>query len=319
MRKKVSYGSLIGILVFVFLIGTSQAVEKMKIGSSTKTSPWYYLPILAAQDAGFWKENGIKAEWVSFRSGGSSIRAMAAGAVNILFTSATTAFRGQSRGVPLIIIAQLRSQNDFSVYVPTASQRKKPADLKGAKIGVSRKGGSEHAYGLAVSRALGVGNEVTFVSTGGIVSSIASLKTGAIDAVVLTPNNMLPLLAAGEVRILLNVVDYTAKPWVHTVVVARIPFVKEKPDTVRRATKAFLKGVDYTMDNPVWAKAKMKGIGGYDAKSLEFMFTRLKLVRGGKISRKGLTNVRNFLITYGIFGKKRPPTLDEIYTTKFLQ
>lgn len=314
--KKIGYGGLICMLAFLFLTGSSQALEKMKLGSSTKTSPWYYLPILAAQDAGYWKDNGIEAEWVSFRSGGSSVRAMAAGAINVLFTSATTAFRARSREVPVIIIAQLRSQNDFSVYVPTASPRMKPADLKDAKMGVSRKGGSEHAYAMAISRALSVDTKI--IATGGIVESIASLKTGTIDAVVLTPTNMLPLMAAGQVRILVNVGDYTAKPWAHTVVGARIPFIKEDPERISRAVKATVKGVDYTMDNPAWAKAKMKGIGGYDDKSLEILFDLLKLTRGGKIDRRGLENVRNFLITYKIFGKNKPPTLDEIYTSIFV-
>ena len=316
MKKGISYGCLLSLLTLIFLIGSSQAVEKMKLGSSTTTSPWYYLPILAAQDAGYWKENGIDAEWVSFRSGGDSIRAMAAGAIPLLFTAAPTALQARARGVPIIIITQLRSGNDFSVYVPTTSPFKKPTDLKGAKIGVSRKGGSEDAYALAVARALGV--EIKIISSGGIVESLAALKTGAIDGVVLTPTNMLPLMAAGQVRILLDVGDYTAKPWAHTVVVARIPFTKEAPDSVRRAVKAISRGVDYTMDNPAWAKAKMKEIGGYDEKSLEIMFEQLQLTKGGGIDRQGLENVRNFLITYGIFGKDKPPTLDEIYTTVFL-
>ena len=318
MKRKISYGCLIGSLVFVLLIGVSPAAEKLKVATSTKTSPWTYLPIFAAQEKGFWQENGIDAQWVPFRSGGASIRAMAAGAINVLLSSSVSAFRGRSRGVPLIFVAQIRSRNDFSVYVRGDSPRKRPGDLKGSKIGVSRKGGSEHAYARSVTRALGLEKEVGFVSTGGIVESIASLRTGTIDAVVLTPAQMLNLMLAGEVRILVNVDDYTAKPWTSNVMSVRIPFIKEKPDTVRRAVKSIVKGIDYTMSNPAWAKAKMKAIGGYDDRGVDYMFSILTLTKGGKINPEGLANVRKFLITFGIFGKKKPPRLNEIYTSMFL-
>lgn len=305
------------ILPLTFLVLPGLSAEKLKVGSATRTSPWYYLPILAGQDAGFWKENGIEAEWVPFRSGSEMYRAVAAGSINIGFTSATAQLQAQARGVPTRIIAQVRSRDDFFVYLLSQSPRKGPRELKGARIGVSRFGGSEHAFGRSLAKALGLEGEVKFVSTGGIVESIASLKTGTIDAVILTPAQMLPLIVSGQVRTLVSISDYHPKEWTSTVVYARKDFMESSRDTVRRAAKAIVAGMNYTDKNPAWAMGKMKAIGGYDDTGAKIMFDMLQLVTDGKINRKGLENVRNFLLEYGILPRDKAPSLEEAYTAEF--
>lgn len=315
MKAAAAILSLILTLTFSDLPGLS--AEKLKVGSATKSSPWYYLPILAGQDAGFWKENGIEAEWVPFRSGSEMYRAVAAGAINIGFTSATAQLQAQARGVPSKIIVQVRSRDDFFIYVLSQSPRKEPKDLKGARIGVSRFGGSEHAFGRSLANVLGLEGKVRFVSTGGIVESIASLKTATIDALILTPAQMLSLIVSGQVRTLVSIADYHPKEWTSTVVFARKDFIEASRDTVRRAARAIVAGLNYTDKNPAWAMAKMKGEGGYDDAGAKIMFDTLQLVADGKINRKGLENVRNFLLEYGILPRDKAPSLEEAYTAEF--
>ena len=61
-----------------------------------------------------------------------------------------------SRGVPAVITANLQQRDGFAFWVLTNSRIKTPQDLKGAKIGVSRLSGVEHAYGLLAVKHLGL-------------------------------------------------------------------------------------------------------------------------------------------------------------------
>lgn len=83
-----------------------------------------------------------------------------------------------------------------------------------------------------VAKHLGLERDVTFVSTGGISPSIAALKTGSIDGVILTPEQMIKLELAGEVRKLLPVADYRPKEWGAFVIFAERDFVRSNPDVV---------------------------------------------------------------------------------------
>src|SRR3972149_1156428 len=81
----------------------SPGVEKLKFGTSIRTYPPYYLPVMAAEEKGFWKENGLEVEWTPFRGGGPFMQALAAGALKIGYTAAATAFQAGAGGVAVVI------------------------------------------------------------------------------------------------------------------------------------------------------------------------------------------------------------------------
>lgn len=318
MRSKAVLTGL-SLIAAVIILGwhNSPAAEKLKLGSSTKTSPWYYLPIFGAEEGGFWKENGLEAEWVPFRSGTEHHQAVAARSINIGFTSGTAQIQSMARGLPALIIMQVRSRDDFFIYVRGQSPWREPKELKGARVGVSRFGGAEHAFGRAALKVLGLEAEVKFLSSGGITESLAGLKTGTIDAVILTPAQMLPLIMSGEVRVLMSIYDHLPKPWISSVLLAHKDYIKSNPDTVRRAVRAIVKGIDYVEKNPAWAMKKMKEVGRYTDEEAKYMFEQLELVKGGLVNRKGLENVRNFLLEYGILARDKAPAVDEMFTNEF--
>src|SRR5215469_710090 len=189
-----------GLIAAVLSVGTAHAQEKINYGTAIKFSPIYLLPVLAAQEEGFFQKNGLDVTWVPAQSGPDMQRDIATGAVQIGSSNGATDIPAMAKGVPSIIIAGLQPTDDFAVWVASNSRFQKPADLKGAKIGVSRLGGAEHAYGRLVARGLGLESDIQFVSTGGVQESVAVLTTGGIDGVVLSPNQMMNLLLQGRVK-----------------------------------------------------------------------------------------------------------------------
>ena len=127
------------VVVGISLAGlNSMAAGQLKFATGVKGSANYYLPLMAAEEKGFWKENSLQVEWIPFRGGGSMFRSVAAGAVKIGFTGTPSVVQAAARGVSALAISELMTKVDFVVWVRADSAIRKPNDLKGAKIGVGR-------------------------------------------------------------------------------------------------------------------------------------------------------------------------------------
>jgi ABC-type nitrate/sulfonate/bicarbonate transport system substrate-binding protein len=312
-------------LVFVALLvaglSGASAQEKIKYGSSVRQAPEYYLPVLAAEERGIFKRNGVSAEWFPSNSGTDMQRAFAANAISIGSSSAGADIPSIGRGVPVVIIASLQPTDDFAVWTNPKGKVQKPADLTGAKLGVSRLGGLEHAYGQLVAKRTGHEKDMQFISTGGIKESLALLVTGGIDGVVLTPAQMIDLKLQGRVQELLKVVDYLPKPWAAYTIVARRDFVQKEPDTVRKIVRSILEANRYIMsaEGKPWALAKIREIGNQSAQGAEFVYGTLALSPDGKIQREAVANLSNFMIEYGLLKKEEMPPIDSLVNDQFVR
>ena len=62
----------------VLVPGLSGAAEKVKIGIALRTHAVFVMPMLAAEEKGFWKQQGLDAEWLALRGGAAMGPAAAA-------------------------------------------------------------------------------------------------------------------------------------------------------------------------------------------------------------------------------------------------
>ncbi len=234
---------VLGLIVLALSTSNLFAQEKVVYGTAIKLSAVYYLPVLAAQEQGIFKKNGLEVEWVPTQSGPDLQRDIASGAIQIGSSTGATDIPAIAHGVPSIIVANLQPDDGFQVWVRTDSRFQKPEDMKGAKIGVSRLGGAEHAYGRLVAKGLHIADsDIQFVSTGGVNASVAVLTTGGIDGVVLSPHQMVNLYLQGKVRPLVPVSRFETQPWLSYTIVANRDFVQKEPGTVKKVIELDSRG-----------------------------------------------------------------------------
>jgi NitT/TauT family transport system substrate-binding protein len=311
------YSLVLAVLVIFLLTQPAAGVDKLKFATAIKASPNYYLPVLTAEGKGFWKENSLQAEWVPFRGAGSMFRSVASGAVKIGLTATPSLVQAASRGVPVMAASELEGGVDFTVWVRTDSPIRKPEDLKGRKIGVSRFGGSQHAYGRVVARALNLQKDITFISTGGIPAALAALRAAKIDAMVMPPVVMVKMIVGKKVRSLVPVAEYLPRPWSGHVVFAREDMIKENPAIIQRVVKAVLQAASFIAENPSWSMNKMKEVSGYSDEVAQAAYKYFDYSKDGKISPEALTNVRKFLMDFGIVKGDKAPAVADLYTDRF--
>lgn len=302
------------------LEGTGLAAEKLRFATALKRSPLYILPALAAEEKGFWKEQGLETTWVAFDAGAAMHRAVAAEHIDIGLSATLSVIQAVERGIPEIIVADMQALEDFLVWVRTDSPIKAPKDLKGARMAVSRLGGASHAYARFVVKALGMEKDIKIVAAGGVAENLASLRAGAVDASMNSPFEFLGLKLRGVVRDLLAVRGYLPKEWIDVVLFSRKEVAEKRPELVKRGVKAVLQSGDFVMRNRPWAIEKMVAHSGYSEDVARLTYDEaLRYGADGKIDKKGMENVVNFLIEYGIIARDKTPPMEQLYTQKFAE
>lgn len=310
-------------LVIVFLIAVltfaRAHAQKFKLGTGVKLSAPYYLTMIAAEEKGIWKKNGLDVEWVPFKGGGPFSQALAVGEIKMGFQAASGAFTAAARGSPVIIVSDL-AKNPFFFWVRGNSRFRQAADIKGAKIGVSSLASAPSAQGRIVAKALGLEKEVRFVGVGDLTTAMAGLKTGVIDAAIYGFDQMAELKYRGEVRDLIKNSDYLPREWVDLSIQARKDFLKEDAPLARRLVKACFQAVEFVTKERGWSVATIKATVGFSEGTAELIYDYVTplFTKDGKINLKALDNVRNFLIEYRLVPKEKVPTSQEIYTPELL-
>lgn len=307
-------------LLGVMVASPTLAQEKVRLGSSSPVEPVYYLPAMAALEQGYWRQQGLEVEYVAFSSGRTLITAVAAGEIKIGITILSSKISATVRGMPLLIVSSLYPANDFTVWVRTDSPMKSPKDLKGARIGVVGLGGSAHAYGQVVVKALGLEKEVRFVSAGGPRETIALLRTGAVDAIMRGGFGLKNLRHQGVVRELIRFEDYRPKEWMEYITFAHKDLITTKPKVVRGIVKGIIQASNFVRDNPSWTVEKLKKENAYPEEIAKEAYAELKkgFTTDGRINKKGVQNVLEFMTEYGLIPRGKLPRLEELYTEEFI-
>lgn len=305
------------VLSVLAALGSATAQDKLKFATVIKATPVYYLPPLAAEEKGFWRESGLEAEWVPFEGSSPFHRALAAGAINIGMETALPLLVSISRGSPTILVSDMEASAGFSLWVLAQSPIKEPRNLKGARVGVVTLGGAAHAYAILVVRSLGLERDIRFVGLGGIPPAIAALKAKAVGTVFLSPFSMAVLKEKGEVREVANLEPFLPKPWVAQVIVARRDFVKNQSPLVRRALAALIKSGNFINQNEDWAVQKIREQQGVSPGTAREMYKGLKYSPDGKTNPQALDNLRKFALEFGLLKREEMPLLEQLYTPEF--
>lgn len=295
--------------------------EKVKIATAVKVDPSYFVLLMAGLEQGLWKDQGLEAEWVPSAGAPPLMAAVAAGSLQIGLAKAYTFLLMGSRGLPVVVTADLEVFYKWFMYVEFKTPFKEPQDLKGLRVGVIRFGSQEHAYVRALLRALGIPEKETkIVALGGIRERTAALRTGVVDIIPSPEQTLVGLEAANVVHRVIRLADYLQKieesdP---TLIFAVRELEEKNPELVRKVIKGALKAGDFVRANPGWAMNTIKKEMGVGEKVAELVYKILKYSSDGAIYPSRLEYMREFLTGYGLIPKEKTPLVGKLYVDKFV-
>lgn len=303
-------------LMALFFLSTGvdlYAVEKVRFSVHIRTSPDYVMPVLAALEKGFWKESGVEVEYIGFESPAAQDTAVVAKAIDMGFVGLLGLIRAISAGVPYAWVADVMTIS-FSVWVPPGSPLRKPQDLKGVTVSITRYGADLHFMTHAFAKALGIEKDMKIVAAGGTPARIAAMRAGATAATTGSMFPMLPLLVKGEVRELVDMEEYLPRGTLAQGLFVRRELLEKKPEVARKVVKGYLRGAEFYAKNRDWAIEKMQkeAAFGYSAEAAKIAYPKIKYT-DGKVDLKRIESTMAFLIEYGLVPKEKMPPIDIIY------
>ena len=212
-----------------------------------------FVHLYTAIDNGLFDKYGIKANHIYIRGSGISLTALASDEIQFLFCAADGTIPGMATGIEAKLVA---APLVGLPYVLLARKDvKRPEDLKGKSIGVTRPGDLSFRLSRALLKKFGLSEEdVKLRPIGGSQSErYNAMAQDIIQAIIVTP----PLDVRGR-RDGFNLVynlNNLHLPFIYSSVHTNPKTIQERPQLVQRVVAAFAEAAQFVEKNPDKAKA----------------------------------------------------------------
>lgn len=186
---------VLALLLFSWPLSAPAADKFVTIHSSrvmSQSMPWM------AQEAGLFKKYNIDHELVFIASSGIVTAALLGGDADMTVTGGIGNVIAYVRGsTDVAFIGGVK--NTMTQTLVAGGNIKKPEDLKGKRIGVSRIGGNSHYFTIQALRRYNMepNRDFSFLQTGGDPETLAALLSGGIEVANLTPPTDSQAIAKG--------------------------------------------------------------------------------------------------------------------------
>jgi NitT/TauT family transport system substrate-binding protein len=287
----------------------------VKIGTAVLGDYSLTGPTLIALENGYFKAEGIGAEFQPFRGGPDLLKAVLASQIQIGITGSTDVPVFRAGGAAVRFVATTVDGNHFTFNV--APGIKSVGELKGKSIGVTRVGATTWIFAVMLAKQQGWDPEkdVKVVGLGALDAQLAALARGEIHAYVWGDGGAVTELQ-GKSKVLLRLDTVTPK-WISQSCYATDEYIKGNKDAIARALKALFRGVRFIGESPKAAFA----IVAKTLKWSEEAVARAHQISGPLLSKDGTIHVEAIdamqatLIEFKA-QEKRVPTAD-LYTAEF--
>jgi ABC-type nitrate/sulfonate/bicarbonate transport system substrate-binding protein len=235
------------LIASVFLSGNLWAQEKPtteKVRIAIATSSMAFLVPFVAKDRGLYTKYGSEVELIQMRPN-ISVAALLSGEIEYIELIGS-AIRSAARGMPMRAISTGIKSPFFSIVAQ--NKYKSVKDLKGAVIGITSIGGTNHVSTRITLRQFGIDPEkdVKLLAIGDEKVMYDAFKVGRADAVVMAPPFSVQLKREGF-PILANTAQYVTIPF--SGLGTTLERIKSNRAQIKRVLKAEIEALRFIQGN----------------------------------------------------------------------
>jgi NitT/TauT family transport system substrate-binding protein len=230
-----SHGIVIFIIITALLSpGLLQAQALKKVPFPFSPIGLNCLPWFVAKDARIFEKHGIDFDPVFIGASSALFNAMLSGAADLAGSGGPAVISNILKGGDIIHITAMVPR--FTQSIMVKSEIKKPEDMAGRKIGVSRLGTVTHFALQTLIDGYGIKN-VTILQMGGQPEAFAGLSRGSVDGAVFSPPYNFQLKKQGYHEIASPSDLAKLTPFITNGIVARRSVAEKDKDTVIKTIK----------------------------------------------------------------------------------
>ena len=233
--------------IFLFLLGLLFTGGSRSFGQTSSLRIAFngfggVAPIYLGQDAGIFRKYNLNLEMIFIPGGSLSLQALIGRSLELLLTGGPPVVNAYLQGARIKIVAGVINLLPYTFV--TVGGVRSAEQLKGRKIGISRFGSNtDYVVRLALAQFAVNPGDVQIVQVGGSQARLLAMKSGAIEATVLSPEEALVAQKMGY-RILLDFIEKGIE-FPHVNVVARDEYLETQPQAVRTFLRAYLESLRY--------------------------------------------------------------------------
>ena len=199
-------------------------------------------PLYLGQDAGIFKKQNLTLEMIFIPGGSLSLQALIGKSLDLLMTGGPPVVNAVLQGAKIKIIGGVTNLLPYT-FVAVGGIRG-AEQLKGKKIGISRFGSNtDYVVRLALNQFALPASDVQILQVGGSQARLVAMKSGAIAATVLSPEEALVAQKMGY-AVLFDFIEKGIE-FPHVNFVARDDYLDGQPQTVRAFLRAYVESVRY--------------------------------------------------------------------------
>ncbi len=251
----------------------AEAAKKLVLAMAVTPPNLVHISPYLAKDLGYFKEEGLDVEIVSFEGGVGSLRAMMAGSADLALTSADPPISARAQGAAIKMI--LSSSPLLEAVMTVQGNIKEIKDLKGKKIGIQEPSGFADIFSRRLlARAKIKPDEVQIISTS-TAGRVPALVTGQVDTGVLHVEQAIRAIKRNpNLRNLVNFWEVFPDAF-YNVIVAQEKTLKEKRELVEGFVRAVIKASRYLYKNKKGTLDAAAEITGYSIDELDSAYDQL--------------------------------------------
>lgn len=220
-------------------MGNAGAQEKFRVASGGFSTAIHAV-VWAAYEKRIFQKYGLDGEYLALESGTPAMQALLANELQIVFTTGALAITANLQGADTTIIAG--GMNFIPNKLLVRPEIKRPEDLKGKRIAISRFGSaSDYATQVALEKIGLSARDVTIVQVGGNFTRFAALLSGTIHGTLLAE----PLTTMGmrdhKMNSLIDLAE-SGVPFPQNCFIVRRSYLAANRAKIMSAMKAIIEG-----------------------------------------------------------------------------
>lgn len=241
---KLSIGTIVTALVVALLIATD-SYGTMRFGSSGLSGE--FLPLWIAQDRGLFKKHGLDTEVITIQGGPLAVQALLGGSVQINLGGTSSPMEAKMRGADVVTLAVFINSLPYTLV--SSASIKLPEQLKGKRFAVSRLGSVSDLSLRIALRNMGLNpeKEAVILGIGDQTSRFSALRSGSVDATVISP----PLTVTAR-KLGLNLISSFQEAglvWAYNSIDTTREFAQKNRPVVLSVLRAFVEAIAYIHKN----------------------------------------------------------------------
>ena len=304
---------------------TAMAQDKVSVRTDWFHSA-YHSPFFLGIEKGFYADAGIELDVTEGRGSGQVVQLVGNGEDQFGFASVDSVFRGVSKGITVISVANIMPTMGQAVYVLKSSGITTPQQLKGKSIAITP-GGTNEALLPAFLENIGLKeNDLNYINVSP-ATKVRLFMSGEFDAIMATAwaKGLFEGVGGADTFVYS---DYGVK-MVGYNIVSNPKFLAANPDLARRFLAATLKSWKYAKAHPeesldALAKnskpnakpARRQRNSGDFATALEFVGTAVEGKAYGFQSEKDWKDTQALLLRYDVIDGELD--LGKLFTNDFV-